>query len=271
MDLTNRVGVITGGASGIGRATSETLAREGIEKLAVVDLADDVFAFCGETNRLMERDVLVPFKGDVTDRAFRKEVFAGMVEQYGPVHICIPAAGIVRDALAVRIKKETGQAELYDQDLFHDVVRINLIAPIYWAMETIATVATDRARRGLGRWEPSEGVQGAVIFIGSISSAGNKGQISYATTKAGLEGAQGTLAKEAIQHGVRCAIIHPGFTDTPMVRAMDQKLVHEKILPQTQLKRLLRPQEIADAIAFMVRNSAVSGALWADAGWHPSA
>jgi NAD(P)-dependent dehydrogenase (short-subunit alcohol dehydrogenase family) len=109
------------------------------------------------------------------------------------------------------------------------------------------------------------------VLIGSVSSAGNRGQISYATAKAGLEGAQATLATEAIFFGVRCAIIHPGFTDTPMVRALGEKLIEEHILPNTQLRRLIRPDEIAGAICFLLKNSAVSGSLWADAGWHPRA
>jgi 3-oxoacyl-[acyl-carrier protein] reductase len=110
-----------------------------------------------------------------------------------------------------------------------------------------------------------------VIFIGSISSQGNKGQLAYAATKAGLHGAAATLTKEAMFHGVRCGVIHPGFTDTPMVRAMDNGYIEKNILPATELRRLIRPEEIADAICFMIGNSAVSGELWADAGWHPSA
>jgi NAD(P)-dependent dehydrogenase (short-subunit alcohol dehydrogenase family) len=70
---------------------------------------------------------------------------------------------------------------------------------------------------------------------------------------------------------VRCAVIHPGFTDTPMVRALGEEFIIKNILPFTQLRRLIRPEEIADAICFMITNSAVSGELWADAGWHPSA
>jgi NAD(P)-dependent dehydrogenase (short-subunit alcohol dehydrogenase family) len=77
--------------------------------------------------------------------------------------------------------------------------------------------------------------------------------------------------KEAMFHGVKCAVIHPGFTDTPMVRAMGEEYVSRNILPNTQLGRLIRPEEIASAICFMIQNSAVSGELWADAGWHPSA
>jgi NAD(P)-dependent dehydrogenase (short-subunit alcohol dehydrogenase family) len=135
----------------------------------------------------------------------------------------------------------------------------------------LARLAEDRLRRGLGRWDPKEQVQGTVVFIGSVSSQGTKGQLSYAVSKAGLEGAASTLRKEAIYHGVRCGVIHPGFTDTPMVRALGEEYIAKNILPWTQLRRLIRPEEIADAICFMIANSAVSGELWADAGWHPSA
>ena len=151
------------------------------------------------------------------------------------------------------------------------MLEVDLKAPIYWAIETIASIAEDRHARGVGRWEPSERVQGCIVLIGSVSSAGNRGQISYAAAKAGLEGAQATLGIEAIYHGVRCGIIHPGYTDTAMVRSLGSDFIRENILPQTQLKRLVRPEEIANAICFMIRNSAISGQLWADAGWHPSA
>jgi NAD(P)-dependent dehydrogenase (short-subunit alcohol dehydrogenase family) len=151
------------------------------------------------------------------------------------------------------------------------LTEVNLIAPVYWALEMVARMAEDRRRRGLGRWEPREEVQGAIVFIGSVSSQGNKGQIAYAASKAGLEGAAATLMKEAMFHGVRCAVIHPGFTDTPMVRAMGREYIEKNVLPYTQLRRLIRTEEIADAICFMISNSAVSGELWADAGWHPSA
>lgn len=56
-----------------------------------------------------------------------------------------------------------------------------------------------------------------------------------------------------------------------MVRAMGEEMIEKRILPNTQLRRLIRPDEIASAICFMLKNSAVSGTLWVDAGWHPSA
>jgi NAD(P)-dependent dehydrogenase (short-subunit alcohol dehydrogenase family) len=173
--------------------------------------------------------------------------------------------------LAAKVNKETGKAELYSIDDFRSVVEINLIAPVYWALEMVGRIAEDRNAHGLGRWGPDEHIQGTVIFIGSVSSQGNKGQLAYAATKAGLHGAAATLTKEAMFHGVRCGVIHPGFTDTPMVRSVDDGFIEKNILPSTQLRRLIRPEEIADAICFMISNSAVSGELWADAGWHPSA
>jgi NAD(P)-dependent dehydrogenase (short-subunit alcohol dehydrogenase family) len=170
--------------------------------------------------------------------------------------------------LTAKVDKETGKASLYPIDQFRRVLEVNLTAATYWALEMVGRIAEDRFARGQGRWDPDEDVQGTVIFIGSVSSQGNKGQIAYASTKAGLEGVAATLTKEAIFHGVRCGVIHPGYTDTPMVRALGEEYLKQKILPQTQLRRLIRTEEIADAICFMISNSAVSGQLWADAGWH---
>src|SRR3990172_8640691 len=93
---------------------------------------------------------------------------------------------------------------------------------------------------------------------------------SLVRVAAGLEGAAATLTKEAIYHGVRCGVINPGYTDTPMVRALGEEFIKKNILQYTQLGRLITTEEIADAIRFMISNSAVSGELWADAGWHPA-
>lgn len=273
MDLKGKIAIITGGASGIGSAVSRLLAQEQVKAVGVVDLVDDLDERCAQANRDFEREALIPFRGDVVDSAFRERVFSEIENRFGPVALCVPAAGITRDRLAVKLHRDNGSVtpNIYSETDFRRVVDVDLLAPIYWAMRTVASVALSRAKRGLKEWSPEESMQGAIILIGSISSAGNRGQISYATAKAGLEGAQATLSKEAIYYGVRCAIIHPGFTDTPMVRSMGEQIIHDQILPNTQLRRLIRPDEIASAIIFMLRNSAVSGSLWADAGWHPRA
>jgi len=268
--IKGQVAVITGAAGGIGHALALDMARRGAAGMALVDASDRVVQVAHEINNEIGRQVAIPYHGDTTDPAFREAVYADITKKAGVPRICVPAAGITKDALAVRMDKQTGQVLIYPMDDFRKVVEINMIAPVYWAIELVAGVAKDRTSRGLKRWQPEEGLQGAVVFLGSIASVGNIGQISYASTKAGLEGAASTLMAEAMYYGVRCSVIHPGFTDTPMVRALGEEYIRTKVLPQTQLKRLIKPEEIADAICFMITNAAVSGELWADAGWRPA-
>jgi NAD(P)-dependent dehydrogenase (short-subunit alcohol dehydrogenase family) len=268
--IKGQVAVITGAAGGIGQALAHDMTRREAASLALIDFSDRVVQVAREINSKAGRQVAIAYRGDTTDTAFRREVYADIATKAGVPRICVPAAAITKDSLAVRIDKQTGQVEIYPLADFRKVVEINMIAPIYWAMEMVAAVAKDRVSRGLKRWQPEEGLQGAVVFLGSIASIGNVGQISYSSTKAGLEGAASTLMAEAMYYGVRCSVIHPGFTDTPMVRALGEEYIRTKVLPQTQLKRLIKPEEIADAICFMITNAAVSGELWADAGWRPA-
>ena len=271
MEIKDKIAVVTGASSGIGLAVSQHLSRLGVSKLGMVDLNEDVKNQATNINKEIGHEVACAFIGDTTDGNFRRDVYDSLSSDTGIVNICVPCAGITRDALAIKYNKETNKAEISPEENFRLVVDVNLIAPVYWAMEMVARHAEQRARQGLKKWDPDEKIQGTIIFIGSVSSQGNKGQISYASTKAGLEGAAATLTKEAIYHGVRCGVIHPGFTDTPMVRALGEDYINKNILQYTQLGRLIRPDEIAEAICFMIANSAVSGNLWADAGWHPSA
>ena len=272
MEIAGKVAVVTGAGSGIGHAVALELARRGVDSIAVVDRCDAVNHVATAINEFTGAHVRAcPFVGDVTNPVFRRTVYDQVAAEYGLPRICVPAAGITRDSLAAKVDKGTGKVELYPIEDFRLVVEVNLIAPVYWALEMVGRIAEDRHAHGLGRWSPEEHIQGTVIFIGSVSSQGNKGQLAYAATKAGLHGAAATVTKEAMFHGVRCGLIHPGFTDTPMVRALSEEYVQSHILPYTQLRRLIRAEEIADAICFMIANSAVSGELWADAGWHPSA
>jgi NAD(P)-dependent dehydrogenase (short-subunit alcohol dehydrogenase family) len=271
MKIKNSVGIITGAAGGIGRALALEFVKRGAAGVALVDRTESVRDVAGTLNGLGSAEVALAYCGDTTAADFRREVYRKITEKYGHVNICVPAAGITRDSLAVKVEKNTNQATIYPIETFRQVVEVNLIAPVYWALEMVAGIAESRAGKGLKRWSPTEPMEGVVIFIGSVSSLGNKGQIAYAATKAGLEGAAATLMMEAVFHGIRCGVIHPGYTDTPMVRALGEDFIAENIVPRTQLRRLIQPEEIADAICFMITNAAVSGSLWADAGWHPPA
>ena len=271
MNIKGAVGVITGAASGIGRAVSSALAERGVAGLALVDRSEAVAEVASELQQKNPSVQVRACSGDVTHEEFRREVFESTTREIGLPRICVPAAGITRDRLCVKVNKETGKADMYPVAYFKLVTEINLIAPIFWALELVRSIAEDRFGKGQKRWAADEGLQGAIIFIGSVSSQGNRGQVSYGATKAGLGGAASALTKEAMFYGIRCGVIHPGFTDTPMVRAMGEDYIGKHILPATQLGRLIRPDEIADAICFMISNSAVTGELWADAGWHPDA
>lgn len=270
MKIEGAVAVVTGAAGGIGQAVAADLAKRGAARVAMVDFSPSVKKIAVEVNHRTGTEAARGYCGDVTEEAFRHSVYRELREGGEPANICVPAAGITKDGLAVKVDKATDKVVVYPLERFRQVVEVNLVAPVYWALDMVAGIAEDRRRRGLKRWEPEEEMQGAVVFIGSVSSLGNKGQVAYAATKAGLEGVAGTLMAEAIFHGVRCALIHPGYTNTPMVRALGEEFIAKHIIPQTQLRRLIEPEEIADAICFMISNTAMSGSLWADAGWHPA-
>jgi len=161
------------------------VTRRGAAGIALVDFSERVVQVAREINTEAGRQVAIAYRGDTTDMAFRQEVYADVTTKAGVPRICVPAAAITKDALAVRIDKQTGWVVIYPMEDFRKVVEINMIAPIYSAIELVAAVAKDRASRGLKRWQPEEGLQGAVVFLG-------------------------------LYYGVRCSVIHPGFTDTPM-------------------------------------------------------
>lgn len=122
-------------------------------------------------------------------------------------------------------------------------------------------VAVSLAKRGvkaLGLVDRSESVRTVAEIINEENGGGKKIAEAFLGD-----------TTEAIFYGVHAAIVHPGFTNTPMVRVLGEEYIKKNILPYTRLGRLIEPFEIADAICFLISNSEVSGRLWADAGWHP--
>ena len=271
MKIKDNIAIVTGAASGIGLSVAQRLARGGARKIAMVDQSAECEQSAQALNRELDSQVARAFVGDVCAAAFRDEVFDAMQQQGDVVRICVPAAGILRDGLAVKLNRETSRAQLYDEQLFRQVLDVNLIHPVYWAMKTLAQIAEMRATFGAKKWQANESIQGAIIFIGSVSSRGNRGQVSYSAAKSALSAVAKTLNLEGAHHGVQTKIIHPGMVDTPMLDTMPEGHLESHFLPQLPIGRLITPAEIAETVAVLIENPAISGPVWVDGGLAPMA
>ncbi len=265
MELENKIALVTGAAGGIGLATAKRLMHHGVGGIGLVDRSPSCIETAKRLNALSGSERARAFCGDVTDPGFRRSVFDGMRTAFGSVQICIPAAGVIADSLGVKVDRHSGDVALYPESTFKRLMEINLNHPTYWALETIGGLARKRFHQGLGKWESSEGVQGVVILVGSVSSRGQRGQVAYAGAKSGLIGIASTLNLEGLYHGVQTKIIHPGFVDTPMVDSIDSDYFEKHFRPRIGLGRKIQPDEIGEIICTMIRNPALSGEVWADA------
>ena len=266
MELENKIALVTGAAGGIGLATAKRLIAHGVGGLGLVDLSPSCIETARELDALAGSEKTRAFCGDVTDPGFRRSVFDGMCTRFGGVHVCIPAAGILADSLGVKVDRDSGDVVLYPESTFRRLMEINCHHPTYWALETIGGIARERLHRGQGRWMSSEGIQGVVILVGSVSSRGQRGQVAYSGAKSALIGIASTLNREGLYHGVQTKIIHPGFVDTPMVDSIDSDYFEKHFRPRIGLGRKIRPDEIGEIICAMIENPALSGEVWADAG-----
>src|SRR6516225_4445052 len=105
MLIPDKVAVVTGAASGIGEAVACELAYRGARAIILVDRSDRSFDLARSINESAGRKVAEAKVGDTTDDAFRVAVFDDVVARHGVVHICVPAAGITRDSLAVKLDR----------------------------------------------------------------------------------------------------------------------------------------------------------------------
>src|SRR5437016_848885 len=126
MNIKGSVAVITGAAGGIGRALALELVKRKAGGLALVDQSDGVHQVARAVNELAERSVASGYVGDVSDAGFRAKVYEEMNDRFGRVNICVPAAGITRDGLAVKMDKETRQISIYPIERFRQVIEVNL-------------------------------------------------------------------------------------------------------------------------------------------------
>ncbi len=223
--------MVTGGSRGIGRAISRRLAGLGARVFinyvsnenAARDVVDEIIREGGQAS-------LLPF--DVSDRDASAKALKGLIKEQGAIHILVNNAGITRDGLLARMKEEH-----WDR-----VMSVNLKG-IYNCTQPVLMNMLKQ------RW-------GRIINIGSVvGSMGNAGQCNYAAAKAGIEGFTRALAREVAPRGITANVVAPGFIETDMTAVLPEK-VKDQLLGQIPSGRLGRPEEVADAVAFLASEHA---------------
>ena len=222
-----RVAIVTGGSRGIGAAISVALSKAGYKVAANYAGNDEAAAkFKAETG-------IPVYKWSVADydscAAGIKQVEADL----GPVDVLINNAGITRDAMFHRMTREQWK-EVIDTNLSGV---FNMTHPLWSGMRD----------RKFGR----------VITISSINGQkGQAGQANYSASKAGDIGFSKALAQEGARAGITVNVICPGYIATEMVKAIDEKVLNERILPQIPIGRLGEPEEIARCVVFLASDEA---------------
>lgn len=243
MDLNDKVIIITGAAQGLGQKMAEMLAGQGAA-LALVDVDHEKLA---DTVRICANAAKVKdYTADVTDEPDVGALFEAVRRDFGSVDGLINNAGITSDFLLVKATDGKVRAKMSLAE-FNRVVAVDLRGVFLCGRE--AAVHMIEGGRG-----------GVIINISSISRAGNVGQTNYAAAKAGVAAMTVTWAKEFARHNIRVAGIAPGFTETRMVATIPPK-VRDRIIATIPLRRFARPEEIAEAALFVLRNDYYDGRI----------
>ncbi len=242
MQIKNNTFVVTGAAQGLGEAISLALAERGA-KLAILDVnaerLDETLIACQQAGA-----ECFAFTCDVSDETSVRRCFVSIEEHLGPIAGLVNNAGILRDAMLVKVK----DGEVVDRlslEQWQQVIDINLTGVFLCGREA----ATSMIRNG------NEGV---IVNISSISRAGNAGQSNYAAAKAGVAALSTTWARELARYNIRSAAIAPGVFETEMVASLKPE-AHDRITSAVPLQRTGKVEELADAVRFIIENDYFSG------------
>jgi 3-oxoacyl-[acyl-carrier protein] reductase len=226
MNLKNKVAIVTGASRGIGLVIAKTLAERG----ANVVCASTKQERCDEVARNLKETYGVDCIGiqvDVSNFESAQALVKKTIEHFGTVHICVNNAGITRDNLLLRMKLEEWNA----------VIDTNLSSVFNVTKAVVRPMLKNRG--------------GRIINVSSVVGIiGNAGQANYAAAKAGLLGFTKSIAKEFGGKGITCNAVAPGFIDTDMVESLPKEYI-DNIIEEVPLKRLGKPEEIANLIAFL--------------------
>lgn len=242
MDLQDKIAFITGGASGLGRATAENFISAGA-KVMLFDLNEEnarkAAADLGESASWAA--------GDVADEDAVKAAIQKTVDTLGGLHINVNSAGI---GAAGRTVGKDGPMPL---KTFEFVLRVNLIGT-FNCLRLCAEVMQHN--------EPTteDGERGVIVNVASVAAFdGQVGQAAYSASKAGVAGMTLPIARDLSRQGIRIATIAPGIFETPMMQFAPPQ-VREPLIEMTQFpKRLGDPAEFAQTAAYIVNCAYING------------
>lgn len=242
MDVGNVVAVVTGGASGLGRATVEALAARG----AKVMIFDRDTARAAEVAEALGDNVAWT-ETDVTSETSVSNAVEATIKAFSAIHVCVNCAGV-----GSAMKTVGRDAVPHDLGVFETIVKINLIGTFNVLRLAAAKMAAN---------DPNEdGERGLIVNTASVAAfEGQVGQVAYAATKGGVVSMTLPIARDLASIGVRCNTIAPGIFNTPLLNAAPDK-VKQPLIEMTQFpKRLGHPSEYAALVCHMIENTFING------------